>query len=835
MRSLVDHQWPSGWRLAGVRQRYARLLTPAAWRRPFTGQTQTNIDTHSLARSAGDAIGRAVRTLLALSALGLLSGCMDDGYDGSVTESGDAAVVVNEQGRAIYQSSCASCHGLEGNGTSVGSSLVACATCSSVDVLADEIERTMPVANVSSCVGDCASNVAEYIMQAFNGGSATVSALSIEGVTAEPYSATLRRATLLMLGRLPSQSELNRVRLEGEDGLSAVLDEVMNEDAFYEYLMTVFNEQFLTDKYLSSNLTQGGINLLDADDFPNRKWYNDQYPNDEQSSLRSCLRTEANDAVAREPLELVRYAAMTEQPHTLFVTADYMMVNWYSQQVYDAELVDGAASFRQLDEPVCAEVEAYEEDGVLVPASGERIYYDPTDFKPARITHDTEYAIGGYPHAGVLTSPMFLNRYPTTYTNRNRHRSRIFYDYFLDIDILAIEGDRPEDGVGSGIANPTLLDPACYGCHQVMDPVASAFQHWTDNGRYIVTGPSSRNSWDSSDIEAPGFNGKTLPISGSGGYFRNMLQWLGQETAADPNFAWATVRTLYQGMMATNLLAAPGSEGSDADLKAYNDQRKVINTIATNMVNDGWRIKTAVKGILMSPYFRAAAVDQSIHATSSQFGASRFLSPEQMQNKLNAVIGFGWDEFRYESNRIMYGGMDSDSIVEMIREPSGLMIAIQDRMASEMACRAVAYDFTKTVSERVLFPNVAVDTMPQDMDGNAIDSSAQRIRENIAYLFWTFFGEEVSADHAEVEAAYQLFEATWLQGRSLLASDEQMEPSMGNWLEWECRARWQRNAEGRSDGNLPEEQRIDDDPDYVIRAWIAVITYLMTDYRFVYE
>ena len=107
------------------------------------------------------------------------------------------------------------------------------------------------------------------------------------------------------------------VENNGESGLSLALNQLMNEENFYQWLMEAFNEQLLTDKYLSSNQYEGGINLLDPDDYPQRKWYNDAYPADEQSSIRGCVRTLTNDAVAREPLAFVRYAA--KQPATYSV------------------------------------------------------------------------------------------------------------------------------------------------------------------------------------------------------------------------------------------------------------------------------------------------------------------------------------------------------------------------------------------------------------------------------------------------------------------------------------------------------------------------------------
>ena len=758
--------------------------------------------------------------LAILSLLAFLSGCQSEysGTVGGASDGGDGTLYgsYNPEGQSAYNQQCASCHGVDGNGTSVGSSLVGCATCTSISVLADEIARTMPIGDTGRCTGDCATDTAEYILYAFNGQILASATTSLEGVTSDPLQNTLRKASLQLAGRLPSSAEIAMVADNGETGLSLALNQIMNEDAFYENLMDIFNIQLLTDKYLSSNLYEGGINLLDSGDYPNRKWYNDVYSADDQNSIRGCVRTITNDAVAREPLELVRYAAMNQLPHTLFMTADFIMVNWYSQQVYEAELVDPSAEFRQLEEPVCD-------------ADGVQLYYDPTDFRPARINKDLEYEMGGIPHAGVLTSAMFLNRYPTTTTNRNRHRSRIVFDYFLDTDILAIEGDRPGDGIGSEAANPTLLDPACYACHQVMDPVSSAFQHWTDRGQYIVTGSTSSNRWDSSDIEPAGLRGETIPLSGGDGYFRRMLQWLGNAISEDPRFVRATMRTLYKGLTGQEPLRTPGQSASDADTLAYNSQRAIINSIGAAMVADNWNIKTGIKGIIMSPYYRASSLDSGRLVSNDHIGASRFISPEQMQAKLNATIGFGWDNFRDERNRIMYGGMDSDSITERITEPSGLIVAIQSRMATEMACRGTALDFVSSPAERHLFPYVEPTTLPSD------DNAISLIKHNIQHLHWVLLGEQVAIGSTELEATYDLFTSVLEQGQTLLANADQYDPRPSTALEWECRARWYRQEDGRTNGDLPAELRIENDSDFVIRSWTAVITYLLSDYRFIYE
>ena len=93
-----------------------------------------------------------------------------------------------------------------------------------------------------------------------------------------------------------------------------------------------------------------------------------------------------------------------------------------------------------------------------------------------------------YPHAGVLNTPSFLFRYPTTATNRNRARARWTYYHFLDVDIES-SASRTMDPVAlADTNNPTMHNPSCTVCHTIMDPVAGAFQDYGDDGFY-------RNQW----------------------------------------------------------------------------------------------------------------------------------------------------------------------------------------------------------------------------------------------------------------------------------------------------------------------------------------------------
>jgi hypothetical protein len=781
-----------------------------------------------------------IRLCAAFYLLLALSGC-EQNYSGDVGGASTQSTLdfgnFNAEGARLYGEQCASCHGVKGNGTEIGTPLVACASCSGIAILADEISLTMPIgknAEVSDCDGQCANDVAEYIMYAFNGLSLYQATTSLDGISTLPLDQTLRNATVQLAGRLPNDAETARVLNEGEAGFNAVIDLIMAEDEFYQRLNEVFNDVFFTDKYLWVNQNNGALNLLDNDDYPEKDWYNRAYPSDVSDTIndnRGCANRITNDAIAREGLELINHLSRNNLPITELVTADYIMVNWYSQQVYEAELIDPNDSFRLL---------ASEDNPCLQYSSGygsATLKYDPYDFKPARITKTLEYATG-IPHAGILTSAMFLNRFPTTKTNRNRHRAYRVYDIFLDTNILEIEGARPEDTIDTTSTNPTLDNPACYTCHTVMDPVASTFQHWDEKGRRIPSfHKSKKNPW-STDIETAGIAGKQIPRSGGTAQYETMLQWLGHEIASDPRYMRAITRHLYKGLIGQDLLPTPGENASEAEIIAFNAQRSILTDIGQAMASDGWNIKTAIKGLLLSPYYRATTVNNEKGIEASHIGAVRLLSPEMLQRKLQATLGFDWYELRpnKQANRIMFGGIDSDSVTTRITEPSGLMVAMQERMAVEMACRATAFDFTKertpTTNKRRLFKFVSPDIQPFDNDGFELPSNIEAIKKNIQYLHQILLSEKLSLTDAEVEASYQLFLSTWQLGQAMLANPNDYQPAPSTSLLSTCRGRWDRE---NNDQVLDAELRVEHDENYVIRSWMAVMTYLLSDYRYIYE
>ena len=191
-----------------------------------------------------------------------------------------------------------------------------------------------------------------------------------------------------------------------------------------------------------------------------------------------------------------------ELPYSEILTADYVMANPEAAEAYGASTEFGESASVHSFKP--SEVLSYyRRDGGYVveedPVLGPRVA------NPGPLSTD-------YPHAGILNTKVFLQRYPTTPTNRNRARSRWTYYHFLGLDVEA-SAPRTTDPVAlADTNNPTMRNPACTVCHAVLDPVAGAFQNYGDEGLY-------RDQWGGMDAldrfykESP--PGRTdFPISG---------------------------------------------------------------------------------------------------------------------------------------------------------------------------------------------------------------------------------------------------------------------------------------------------------------------------------
>lgn len=645
--------------------------------------------------------------------------------------------------------------------------------------------------------------LADFVRRA--NGSATPAADQSADADSPPYfdgiemlddRRLLRRATLSLAGRLPTEPELTAVAQDGLSAMPAILDAVMTEDAFFERLREGFNDIFLT-LGIDGNADQ---TVLSYEHFEKtRHWYQNYdlshiADKDERQRTEWRMADQYRLALLGEPMKLIEHIVRNDQPFSGILTADYIMVSPYSARGYGVfdELKD---QFTDAN--------------------------DPYDYVPVRLkalvgrseSENQDSASGYYPHAGLLSTFQYLTRYPTTETNRNRLRARMFYQHFLGVDVLELAA-RVSDAaaVTAKFQVPTMEASECAVCHKTVDPVAGVFQdYWrfADQGVY----GKRKEGWFA-DMFAAGFEGEDLPADER---WRS-LQWLGERTANDPRFAVAMTQHVYYILTGRKTLLPPKDLDDPlypARTRAFAEQRRKTEEIAARFAAEGFNLKNVFRDWIMSDFYRAdglqAVVDDPCRlAELEDVGLVRLLSPEQVERKINAVFGQPWGQLT-DQVETLYGGIDSKEVTERAADPSGAMGAIQRTLSNDVACRNVARDFALPSAERKLFPGIERDTLP----GASAESDAA-LRRAIVHLHERILGRYDAADSAEIERTFGLFAG--------IIQDASAQTGLDNRESYFCRA---------NDRDVPDPAH--DDPHYTVRAWRGVVTYLLRRGEFLYE
>ncbi|MEM6786732.1 MAG: hypothetical protein AAF715_04360 [Myxococcota bacterium] len=813
-------------------------------------------------RRKGGAIG-GLALLASVAAGAAVTGCESDDSVATVECESIRSYYANEV-HALVFNKCSACHNAQGAAANSGFLLVNPAESGFIEKNIETIRRV---------AGDERDGISEFLLKPTNemthGGGQVIDvgdddyqrllgmvvrlqneqvcepndADVFTGTELLDAEATLRKAAIILAGRLPSAAESERVRAGGFPALEAVLDEMMTEEKFYEFVKRAYGDMFQTDFYLN-NEAEGRI----ADVYANADWFDNDVEAKamvEAYGLNDYQEVEmfTRQAIAREPLELIEWVVKNDLPFSEVITADYMMFSPFSARSY------GVAD--QIDF-----------DGG-----------DPMEFKPGRLPAGDYY--GGddgapeyqyFPHAGVLTSPMFLSRWPSTATNRNRARARVFIDFFMGTDILKTAEqplDQPEDA-----QNPTRDDPNCTNCHAKLDPIAGAFQAWDDDGIWdpnlnYIGNRTEEGDWFP-EMFPPGIGDARLDEQTA----KVGLPWLANQIVDTDGFRSGVVYALYEGLTGREILVPP-SDFEDPNYAAQFDsflaQANTFRSIADAFGESDLNAKTVVKELVLSPYFRAVNAVEGMSEADlvrlGEVGLGKLLAPEQLHDKILAIFGVPWaagdrDSREYEDDlqpnlryrgqdlstvgpfQLFYGGVDFDDVSVRIKDPNGLMAAVAERMSNEMSCLAVPADFARAGADRKIFDLITIEgreydplNLAPESGGLDVPAAIQGIRQTIVRLHEKVLGERLKLEDPEVERTYQLFLETWREGTAGMALEQEDEGYIGTGLPGPCR------VENDYWTGLPleEDQQITDDEDYIIRSWMAVMTYLLSDYRFLYE
>lgn len=687
------------------------------------------------------------------------------------------------------------------------------------------------------------------------------------GVAQQSYAETLRKASITLAGRLPTASEVAIADESDEAAIRSVLRNLMQGEAFHEFLLDGANDQLLIRGIRDSDLLEACGYCYPA--FTNRLAdlrLEESGEEDEISPELDAFLTNNDLGLLEAPLELIAYVVENDRPYSEILTADYTMLNPATNVS-----MEGTASFNNPSD--MTEFQPGVVTGAYVPTD-ELEYEEFEEVEAIRITNPGSGRLD-FPHAGVLNTIGFLKRYPSTATNRNRARARWAFFHFLGLDIER-SAPRTTDPVAlADTNNPTLLNENCTVCHATLDPVAGAFQNYSDDGFYRIDGLDSLDEFykypeDDSptpyqfgdtwyrDMREPGIFGDKAP------HPENSIQWLATEIVSDPAFAAATVRFWWPAVIGTEVLSAP-EEVSDGDyeaqLAAFNAQDAAIQEFAASFVSEGMNLKDLLVEMILSPWFGSAVADSSQLSASLEdahaqagLGSETLLTPERLQRKTLALTGFNWNAYQnaYTSGvvtglgdlyRLFYGGINSQSITDRAREMTPLMSTVAMSHALESACPIVLKEFMLPSSQRLLFEDIESTITPANGES--------QIRAKLVELHGRLLGKTFSINSQEIGDAYQLFAASW---------QERVNSNMPEYLFTDYEYCEFYRDEGFFDGTeiestakilVTEEGEtfeefnwdvIDDfidphleDPLHTKQAWVTVITYLMTHYHYLYE
>ncbi len=579
---------------------------------------------------------------------------------------------------------------------------------------------------------------------------------------------TLRKATFELTSRYPTAAELDQVRDQGIDAIDPILDTVMREEGFYVRVKEIFNDVFLTE-----GLIYPVYGLPEAGDLPN--YYGDNYSQfqtapEEYSELWNV---ELGKMMTSEPINLVAWVLRNDRPFSEILTADYTVVNPYSARYYGVPL-----------------------DGFTDPD-------DPNEWIAATLPDR--------PQAGVLSTVGFLEKYPTTQTNRNRARSRVVFQVFLATNVLALESEPlPASAVSEPMA--WLNNPACTVCHDRVDPLAGCFQDYNDFDDRI--GRYRPKPWFS-DMRPPGLNGIDAPpdVVASA----QTLPWVAEQIVADPRFSMAMAQLMFRGLTGQTPLVEPtDADAPDyaANVRAFEAQRSSLQSAADDYLAEDHDLRALIKSLVKSPWYRAvnANVDDPERlAELRPVGTARVLSPEKLKRRLTATIGH---EVFAEIDRVwtggatgfklLYGGIDSRGSTVRASAMNAVMAGVAERMANQVACDAAPLEFSQPAGDRVLFPGVE----PSD----TAETAQAAVIGTMVDLHERFFGERLSDDDPQIVRAFELFRAVQAAGLAGIAA-------------------------GDESTTLPSACRngMSEDPSYGVRAWMATLTLLLSDYRFLHD
>jgi hypothetical protein len=607
-----------------------------------------------------------------------------------------------------------------------------------------------------------------------------------EGVGFADDQTVLAKAAVLFGGRNPTYAEKTAVSAGGNPALRATILSYMTGPSFNRFLNDVGDLQFLPQGVVVFGNNRG---LVAADWPAAAAVINNQ-------NVAAGVRNRFQLTIQREPINMQNYVVNNNRPWTDMVAGKYTVVN-----------------------------------GLVAPLLGAQVqgtFMDPNndnEFLPAYLPNAR---MGGLrEQAGVMTDHAYLDRFPTTDTNRNRHRVSETMKRFLALYIPELSSRPLEDG---SFRLPIMENPGCAACHDIMDPMAGGFQNWSPTNRFRPNGAGATahalsqpylaanyptdakgntyyvpgDAWYR-DSKAPGFGNTLMP----NGYNNpTAAEWLGTKMATDSRFALGGVHYWFKGLTNREPLRAPtDTTGPDAAgrLAAYNGQHEEFLAIAARFASTNYNVKELLVDLVTSKTLRANSVTGTVSAQRAaqlaDTGSFGLLSSTMLNQKFVGLLGSGVAEFNnpIAGAALSFSDFDGQARKSRAKDYTVNQISVVDRIAAMYSPGWVMADFNKPNANRLLVPGLTLADTP------ATKAGSDKILANIQYLhavLWKHYG---SATDPEVQRTYNLALAIWNDRASVPARP------------------------------VTSVYNDTNDPNYMGRTWSAIIGYMVGDPRFLYE
>ena len=398
---------------------------------------------------------------------------------------------------------------------------------------------------------------------------------------------------------------------------------------------------------------------------------------------------EVADALAEEPLQLVGKIVKEDLPFSEIVLADYTMANPIVAAMWDIEIPEGTTGW------------------------AEGTYRD------------------GRPMAGILSMQTFWEKYPSMGGNANRHRANAVSKTLLCDDYLSRPIVLNRAAVDQLTVDPETAIPTsdtCQSCHSTLDPLAAhffGFFHPDPSGDLVPDTtylPENEQGWRDYAGKPPAWYG--TPTNG--------LRELAEDIAGDPRFADCAVQTVFEGLTQRTL--------TDAD---WNEQR----WYSTRFQADGMHLKSLVKDIVTTDYYKAASVNDA--DLDERLTTVKTVNPAQLASEIEDLTGYRWtfsgrDGLTKNDLGIpaLAGGVDGDTVTVPSYEPGVGLLFVQERLAQAAALTVAAADLDPNrTGEARLLRYVTVEDTP--------DSNPDAFDAQIRYLYLRITGHALADTASE--------------------------------------------------------------------------------------